>query len=281
MGLNSALACGKGDAAKGTLLLGVRQRVIAPADGNIQNVVLVHHPIDWCSDGTDAMLFLRARCRILICGHEHHSNASIDRLEDGHDFLTIRAGAAAPPKNEGPVPFTYNIIEFEVDRTGLAVMIHPRDWDDMRKRFDVSRRPMMGDRAFERAVLSCAATRQPPLTPAGAIPAEPVAPAPAGPTELIASGEAVATEQPSKDVASRLAHARIEFFRHLTLPLRLQVLHELGGLPKSISEGRLTVTLESRALDKIAADGKIDLLEEAVERLVSGVNSNESEGGNK
>ena len=268
VGLNSALACGKGDAAKGSLLLGARQRVIAPADRNIQNVVLVHHPIDWCSDSADATLFLHARCRILICGHEHRSNASIERLDDGRDFLTIRAGAAAPPKNEGPVPFTYNIIEIEADPAGLAVMIHPRDWDDSRKRFEESRRPMLDDRAFERTVLSCIASRE--ATATVVIPAAPIAPAAAGHAELPVSGDDVATEQPSKDVATRLAHARIEFFRHLTLPLRLQVLHELGGLPKSISEVRLTVTLESKALDKIAADGKIALLEEAVKRLVFG-----------
>ena len=136
VGLNSALVC-KSEDKEGELLLGARQRVL-PIQPGQELVVLCHHPLRWLQDSEDARRFVRSRARVFISGHEHTPAVRVDAIEAGCDLMTLEAGATVPPAADGPFTYTYNILEFAWEPVDdrLKVTVHPRAWDDERKRFD-------------------------------------------------------------------------------------------------------------------------------------------------
>jgi len=257
IGLNSALVCNKKD-KEGGLLLGARQRVL-PIEPSQELVVLCHHPLHWLQDSDDAGRFVRSRARVFISGHEHKPAVRIDAIEAGCDLMTLEAGATVPPAAEGPFTYTYNVIEFAWDHVGdrLKVTVHPRAWNDYKKRFGDDPVRLGGREPVH--FLGCPNFRKAPLIqPAAAASvmeaSEPVA----------AHSETPGWTEEDAVVPADYPLVLLRFFRDLTDGQRLAVLVKLGGLPPNWSDAS-SHALERQILDALVLAGKIEELKQAID----------------
>lgn len=257
MGLNSALVC-KGKDKEGELLLGTRQRVL-PVQPGQELVVLCHHPLRWLRDSEDARRFVRSRARVFISGHEHAPAVRVDAIEAGCDLLTLEAGATVPPVAEGPFTYTYNIIEFawKSDNDQLKVTVHPRAWDDERKRFDGDAVRLGGREPVH--FLGCPNFRKAPFVQpaAAALVVETFEPA-------VVGSQAAGLTKEDAVVPADYSLVLLRFFRDLSDGQRLAVLVKLGVLPTSWSEAS-SHALERQILDALVLAGRIEDLKQAIE----------------
>lgn len=125
-GLTSTLLSGKDgeDDVLGSLYLSPRQTVLDPVP-NTANLVLVHHPLDWLSDGEDVDDVLTNRAAFHLFGHKHKQRAVL-----ADTYVRIGAGAVNPSRGEQPYQPGYNLIDLEVAGEGAArhirVELHQR-----------------------------------------------------------------------------------------------------------------------------------------------------------
>jgi hypothetical protein len=129
--MNSSLLCHgneRDDAPE--LMIGARQFTIPRHPGE-ENIVLVHHPLNWYKDADDVRQYVRSRARVFISGHEHDPKVMVDHVKDGCDVLMLAAGATVPFKSDDVYTYTYNIVEFDWDEEAdaLTVTLHPRAWN--------------------------------------------------------------------------------------------------------------------------------------------------------
>lgn len=99
LGLTSVQVSNDEDAL-GKMLLGSDQYIFEEED-NVVSVALLHHPLNWYMDKTEASRFICNRARVIMVGHEHELN--IQKTTDhmsGREWLVIYAGAANPPEKE-------------------------------------------------------------------------------------------------------------------------------------------------------------------------------------
>ena len=144
--LNSSLLChGKERDEHPDLILGARQFTIPRANG-VENIVLIHHPLNWFKDQDEVRNYIRSRARVFISGHEHNPKITVDNVEPGCDVMMLSAGATVPFKSNDEFTFAYNIIEFDWDEgiDGLSVTIHPRAWNWRRTQFEGDEKPLGG-----------------------------------------------------------------------------------------------------------------------------------------
>ena len=257
MGLNSALVCKRKD-KEGELLLGTRQRVL-PIQSGQELVVLCHHPLRWLQDSEDARRFVRSRARIFISGHEHTPAVRVDAIEAGCDLMTLEAGATVPPTAGDPFTYTYNIIEFAWESVDdrLKVTVHPRAWDDEKKRFvgDAVRLGGLEPVHF----LGCPNFRKAPLVqPAAAV------------LDLqtfkpdVAVSKTAGSLKEDVVVPSDYPLVLLRFFRDLSDGQRLAVLVNLGALPANWSEAS-SHTMERQIFDALVLAGRIEELKRAID----------------
>lgn len=257
VGLNSALTCRKKD-EKGHLLLGRRQWPIACEDHE-EVVVLIHHPLDWLKDSTDAKGYILNRARVLITGHEHDPKLEVLDLEHGGQLMMLAAGAAARPENETEVAYTYNVLEFAwvAEEEALAVTVHPRAWMPERKQFgpDDTR---LGGR--NRVVM----LRRP--TPPGEEAIE-VSRVPDEVSLQVSPSIEQEILRPNDDMNSApdiYPQLRYRFFRALSPRQRVAVLVALDVLPADFSPP-LTHADETRALDSLRHGDGLERLKHAID----------------
>jgi predicted MPP superfamily phosphohydrolase len=257
MGLNSALVCKRQD-KEGGLLLGARQRVL-PIQPGQELVVLCHHPLRWLQDSEDAGRFVRSRARVFISGHEHKPAVRIDGIETGCDLMTLEAGATVPPSAEEPFTYTYNIIEFAWEPVDdrLKVTVHPRAWDDERKRFEGDGVRLGGHEPVH--FLGCPNFRRAPLAKLSA----PAAVAQTFEPTVVVSDRADLNREDDV-VPADYPLVLLRFFRDLSEGQRLEVLVKLGALPAHWSETS-SHALERRILDALVVAGRIEELKHAIE----------------
>lgn len=137
LGLNSSILCRQRE-EKGRLLLGPNQTVISPPRSGEFLVIMIHHPLDWLRDGSEAMEYIAHRASVLITGHEHKN-----KCVKSKQILRIDAGAVIPPVRKASTGqqdkygYSYNIIEFASEGTEevLTVTVHTRVWSERTKRF--------------------------------------------------------------------------------------------------------------------------------------------------
>ena len=256
IGLNSALVCKHKD-KPGELLLGARQRVLPPKPGQ-ELVVLCHHPLTWLQDSDDARRFVRSRARVFISGHEHKPGVRVEAVEEGCDLMTLEAGATMPPLTEDPFGYAYNIIEFDWDagEDRLQVTVHPRAWDDEKKRFDGDAVRLGGHNPMH--FLGCPNFRDAPRSQAAATPAsDHVAVAPPAPQVPIA---------PKENAVAPVDYPLVllRFFRDLNDAQRLAVLVKLGALPADWSQTS-SHALERQIVDALVLGGRIEELKLAIQ----------------
>lgn len=266
IGLNTALTCSKGHNEEGRLVVGEKQRVL-PLQKDQELVVLAHHPMRWLKDGPDALSYIRNRARVLITGHEHNPTAEIETTPDGGTLLVLAAGATVPPSNE-TLLYTYNIIEFGLDRTGesLVVTVHCRSWQDDRKNFAADYSPLKGQAST--FTLGCPNFCNGPNISGTVEEGKAVAAASPLPTE--GSKEAAPAPMPAD-----FALVLLRFFRDLTPSQRLRVLVRLGELPDDWTE-ELSHGIERQVVDQLAQTDRLNQLAEAIDWVVV----SDTNGGN-
>lgn len=271
---NSSLLChGEERDEHPELMIGERQFTI-PRTNGVENIVLVHHPLNWYKDQDLVRNYIRSRARILISGHEHDPRVSVESIEEGCDVMMLAAGATVPYRSNDVYTFTYNIIEFDWDKEidGLSVTMHPRAWNAQRTCFEADDKRLGGmnpnfrlsSPCFRKANCPEASAAVEPanvnLAEAGVYPAEPTV----GMT-LMESLEEEVQAMPAK--APGYETARLRFFRDLLEGERLRILVELDALPENF-DTRMSQGLERRLLDMLVQDGKLGQIENMIGQLI-------------
>jgi calcineurin-like phosphoesterase family protein len=279
--LNSALLC-QGDEKHEhpALLLGARQFAI-PTEPGVENIILVHHPLNWYKDQDDIQNYIRNRARVFISGHEHNPKVLIDEVEPGSDLMMLAAGATVPYKSVGDYTYTYNVIEFDWDEEfdALSVTIHPRAWNIERVRFEADTQRLGGkDPTFRLASPFFRKAQRPESPPQ-------VNSADTQKTEvqklsLVATTVTAAIEMNEDSSMENMEFqamlvvpdgypvARLRFFRDLFEGERLRILVELNALESGFDE-RLTQNLEGRLFDQLVSDGLLSKVEVMISQLIS------------
>jgi hypothetical protein len=272
--LNSSLLChGPERDEHPELMIGARQFTI-PRTSGVENIILVHHPLDWYKDQDQVRNYIRSRARVFISGHEHNPKVTVDNVEPGCDVMMLAAGATVPYKSDGVFTFTYNIIEFDWDEEidGLSVKMHPRAWNAQRTCFEADHNRLGGkDPNFR---LACPFFRKAdrPKTSTTARPAD----------ALVSEGS-TSTLEPSIEMVPMVSlegepqsmppkeegyeTARLRFFRDLFEGERLRILVELNALPEKFDE-RMSQGLERRLFDMLVRDGKLGEIEKMIDELI-------------
>lgn len=271
---NSSLLChGEERDEHPELVIGARQFTI-PRTNGVENVVLVHHPLNWYKDQDQVRDYIRSRARIFISGHEHDPKVSVDNVETGCDVMMLAAGATVPYKSNDVYTFTYNIIEFDWDEEidGLSVTMYPRAWNAQRTCFEADEKRLGGKAPNFR--LECPffrkgdrpdahTTAQPadaPVAEGSACSAEPT-------IEMVPMESLEGGAQAMQPKAEGYETARLRFFRDLLEGERLRILVELDALPESFDE-RMSQGLERRLLDMLVRSGKLGEVEKMMDLLI-------------
>ena len=259
--MNSALTCSV-DNEKGKLLLGARQRVLKPRQGE-EIVVLCHHPVHWLQDSADALRFLRARARVFMSGHEHVPSLTIQNVDEGKDLMLLGAGAAVPPGSNDLFDYHYNFIEFDWDpvRDALSVGVRPRLWIDEEKKFSADAQLIANH--GEGFVLECPYFRGAPrLDTVSPSTVEPIGASDTIQIAVADQGEGMGEQTVGDDYPFLL----LRFFRDLSPGQRRRVLLSLGGIPDDWSEA-LNESFERKAFDLLVKIGRIDDLRNEIAKL--------------
>lgn len=270
--LNSSLLChGAEKHDPPELVIGERQFTI-PRNAGEENVVLVHHPLNWCKDEADVRDYIRSRARVFISGHEHNPKVYIDEVENGCDVMMLAAGAAVPFKSNDIYTYTYNVIEFDWDATtdSLVVTMHPRAWNPKSKAFEADHKRLGGEEP-------CFTLGSPNFRKVGARPPADAVGTVADETSSEAAVELVPADNPGTSGgeeapmppdAEGYELAMLRFFRDLYEGERLRILVELDALPVG-SDERMNQGLELRLFDWLARAGKLPKAVAMIDRLIN------------
>lgn len=268
--MNSSLLChGKERDDAPELMIGARQFTIPRFSGE-ENIVLVHHPLNWYKDADDVQQYVSSRARVFISGHEHNPNVMINNVEAGCDVMMLAAGAAVPSKSDEVYNYTYNIIEFDWDQTAdaLAVTMHPRAWNPARTSFEADEKRLGGSEArFTLGSPNFRKSERPSVHqhPAGA-PA--VVSAESKPIVEVVAADHDHGETPH--VPPRVQGyelALLRFFRDLLENERLRILVELGAIPAD-SDERMTQGVERKLFDWLVGEGRLPEVTRMIDRLI-------------
>lgn len=271
---NSSLLChGEEQDEHPELMIGARQFTI-PRTKGVENVILVHHPLNWYKDRDQVRDYIRSRARVFISGHEHDPKVSVEKVEDGSDLMMFAAGATVPYKSDDIYTFTYNIIEFDWDAEidGLSVTMHPRAWNAQRTCFEADDKRLGQKEPNFRLACPFFHKAERPITPTTVQPAdapevEAIAP-PTEPTIAIVPMEALEGEQQSMPPkAEGYETARLRFFRDLLEGERLRILVALDAVPEDFDE-RMSQGLERRLLDMLVQNGQLSAVEKLIDQLI-------------
>ena len=262
--LNSALACSKND-KRGRLLLGAGQRVLNQRRGE-ELIVLCHHPLHWCQDSDDALLFIKNRARVFICGHEHKPAFSIEKVDETKDLMMLAAGATVPPNSDKKHGYRYNFLEFEWDEPtdALKVVVRPRKWLNGEKCFSADKGLPGGNEA--KFTLRCPNFRQSPLE--FTFPVEEGSTVGAADTIQIASPNNLSTKAQEEPMADSYSLLLLHFFRDVSQAQRVNILAKLGALPLDW-KGNLSETTQRRAFDRLVKEGRSEDLWTEVHKRTS------------
>ena len=205
---------------------------------------------------------MRSRARVFISGHEHKPKVHVDPIEAGSDLLTLAAGATCPPEAIEPYTYAYNVLEFELDTATerLKVTVHPRAWDDERKRFDHDAvRLQNNEPAY---FLGCPNFRN-GAAQAGS---HMITPAPGNLKIEGSPADVTVAEQPKVEIVVPDEYPLIlmRFFRDLTDGQRLAVLVNLNALPASWNEDA-SHAMQRQILDALVKKGRLPDVKTAIE----------------
>jgi hypothetical protein len=142
--------------APGNLILCESQYAIN-RDENFEEIILVHHPLNWFMDQQQASRYFNTRARVVITGHEHLPDLTVS-TRGSWQQLHVAAGAMNPPAQTQLNPYTYNWLEFswlnDNGRAILEVVVSPRVWNPTETRFDPDYHRTDG-KGFRKLSLDC------------------------------------------------------------------------------------------------------------------------------
>lgn len=127
-GLTSTLMSGQNgdDDVRLALYLSPLQTALDPEE-DVVNLVIAHHPPDWCMDHDDIMACIEDRAVIHLFGHKH-----AQRVITADNFVRIGAAAVNPDRREGAFDPGYNLIDVHVSGDGadrrLDITAYLRHW---------------------------------------------------------------------------------------------------------------------------------------------------------
>ncbi|WP_186057780.1 metallophosphoesterase [Burkholderia gladioli] len=271
---NSALLChGPERDEHPELVIGARQFVI-PRTPGVENIVLVHHPLNWYKDQEQVRDYIRSRARVFISGHEHDPKVSVENVEAGSDLMMLAAGATVPFKSDDIFTFTYNIIEFDWDEQidGLSVTMHPRAWNPRRTCFEADERRLGGKSPnFRLACPFFQMVDRPDVPKAAQRPdasgADKAARSAEPTIAMVPMESPEGGPQPMPLRVEGYETVRLRFFRDLLEGERLRILLELDALPEN-SDERMSQGLERRLLDLLVRQGKLEDIKKMIDQLV-------------
>lgn len=261
----------------GNIILGNEQYAIAD-EGNVINVVMIHHPLNWFIDKVEAEQHIHNNARVIMVGHEHLLN--IQKTVDGFtqkEWLVIYAGATNPP--ESAYSYAYNWLEFSFSENEgkhhLVVEVFPRIWIQQSVSFDADRARLGAAGESIRIEIACPGLSI--VQDAAAASRNSVEPVPGAEPSLDVSSPTFTTELPETGNQGRsimnnespgFDRLRYLFWRYLDWRQRLQILVEVDALPRT-SDRPVPQTMERVALETAAKSGaKLYDLWEGVMRLI-------------
>jgi len=249
VGLSTVQVCDADDEIGG-MFLGNHQYVVSRTP-NVETIVLMHHPVEWLKDRTEAETYLSSRAKVLIYGHEH-----VQKLrkveENGYERLILGSGAVTPEHAADPYMYRYNLLSFEHGTVNgahsLDVTVYPRLWGRDATAFQPDW-SACGGQTSKTFQLVSAQFGQPQPTPAVQRAAPKVPP--------------LETTVPCSDLA-RLKHF---YWRRLEWRTRIKLLLRISTLPPA-PEAPLPPEVEAAALDEAEARNKLrDLWDLVMEQL--------------
>tara|TARA_R110002051_G_scaffold325060_1_gene425531 strand:- start:237 stop:1604 length:1368 start_codon:yes stop_codon:yes gene_type:complete len=281
--MNSSLLChGKEKDDAPELMIGARQFIIPRHDGE-ENVVLVHHPLNWYKDAEEVRQYVRSRARVFISGHEHDPKVMIDPVDVGCDVMMLAAGAAVPFKSDEIYTYTYNIIEFDLDEDvdALTVTIHPRTWNPIRTSFEADETRLGGSKPHFTLGSPNFRNCNPPdddslatdglgSIASGDLDSEPVVGFVAA---ELSEGETPSMSPPIEGYDLAL----LRFFRDLLENERLRILMELDAIPAD-SDERMTQGVERQLFDWLVREGRLLELNQMIGQLINERKKGETDG---
>jgi len=267
--LNSSLLChGAEQDDQPELVIGERQFVI-PRHAGEENVVLVHHPLNWYKDAEDVRDYVRSRARVFISGHEHDPKVAIDEVAEDCDVMMLAAGAAVPFKSDDTYTHTYNVIEFDWDEAAdsLVVTIHPRAWNASKTCFEADEKRLggknprftLGSPNFKKADPSIGQGEQ---SAAGSgSPHEQM-------MEVVPVEDAEGEEAAITMAVEGYDLALLRFFRDLYEGERLRILVDLDALQPGLDE-EMNQGLELRLFNWLVGQNRLPEIVSMTDRLLS------------
>ena len=270
--MNSSLLCtGNERDDEPELVLGERQFIIDRDEG-VENIVLIHHPLNWYKDSGDVKTYMDSRARVLITGHEHEPNVKVEEADEGADLMMLAAGATVPFKSDEVYTFTYNVIEFEWDPVDddLIVTMHPRAWNPKGTRFEADDKRLGGKEP--RYKLRCPNFKLAPRPHAAEEEAKTEGAALEQAAEPVV--EFVLAEVEEGEVAEMppavegYGPIELRFFRDLLEGERLRILITLDAIPHD-SDERMNRGLQRKLLEWLARQGKLSEVEQLMNEYMA------------
>lgn len=272
---NSALLChGKERDEHPELMIGARQFTI-PRTTGVENIVLVHHPLNWYKDQDQVRDYIRSRVRVFISGHEHNPKVTVDNVKTGCDVMMLAAGATVPYKSDATFTYTYNIIEFDWDEEidGLSVTMHPRAWNPQHTCFEPDDNRLGGKdpnfrlaspffhKAARQRTSSSMQRVDAPVALGNTVPPVPT-------IEVVTSESLEGGPQSMLPKAEGYETARLRFFRDLFEGERLRILVKFDAFVEDSNE-RMSQGIERRLFDLLVRNGKLGEIETMIDQLIS------------
>jgi len=243
VGMNSVQVSDSTD-AEGRMILGNNQYVLPEVD-NVEYVVLLHHPVEWLKDRSNARPYLM-RARVVMVGHEHELR--INKIQDEYqrDQLQIFAGATNPPDQN--MEYRYNWLDFSLSEDQgnvlLRVNVQPRLWDRTQTKFIPDSARLSGTPTFDLRCPKYSLTQ---------------APAVATPTST-ARRDGDEEREPMADTDEHnFERLQYLFWTYLKWDERLKALADVDVLP-SVPAQPMPQTLERLALETAKRNHKLEPL---------------------
>jgi len=244
LGMSSVQVSDEADAL-GKMILGNNQYVIKE-ETNVVPVALIHHPLPWFKDATEAKPLLH-RAAVLMFGHEHSLGVELVKNHYEQVQLQVFAGATNPPVGSNEFPFRYNWIEFELSEDPLnrhiRVSVWPRVWSVGRAAF-ISDQESLGAR-------DCIVEK---------IPCPKFAPEVNRPDQAEDTGDSASDAAKGRvtmeDHDHNFERLKYFFWTHLDWQERLKALAHLDVLPKTANQP-MPQTLEHLALQAAKRKGRM------------------------